>query len=309
MTRISVLKNMIRLGMRFVPNQLGAYRFCAAQGRWLIQAPPGFQMTECLVDGMPGLWLGHVDKCQPRVVLYLHGGGYAIGSNRTHVELACRIAEAAEAQVFMLEYRLAPENPYPAALDDAVHAYRYLLANGVRAEQIVVAGDSAGGGLTFATVMRLKALGIALPAAVVGLSPWLDLSCSLSAVSPRQPHDPLMTHQRIRHFAELYSGRHAATEPGISPLFGDPEGLPPTLIQVGGDEILVCEARAFQELAQAAGVALELQEWPGMFHVWHFAARLLPEGARAIAAIGDFVRRSVPVYQRDGSGKALFRAA
>lgn len=299
MARVEFLKDMIRMSMRFVPNQLLAYRLCASQGHWLIQAPPGFRVDECLADGMPGHWLSHPERCGPRVILYLHGGGYAIGSNRTHIELACRIAEAAEAQVFMLEYRLAPENPYPAALDDAVAAYRYLLRHGVRSDQIVIAGDSAGGGLSLATAMRLRDLGDPQPAAVVGLSPWLDLDCHLSSRSPRQPHDPLMTPERIRYFADRYAGIVDKRDPGISPFFGELSDLPPTLIQVGQDEILLCEAQAFRERALASGVSLELQVWPDMFHVWHFASRVLREGQQAIDEIGRFVQQWVPVYWRD----------
>ncbi|MBK8971687.1 MAG: alpha/beta hydrolase [Hahellaceae bacterium] len=309
MTRVKLIKDMIRMGMRFVPNHLLAYRFFSLQGHWLFQLPPGFHAHPGQVAGLQALWLSHESRCQPRVLLYLHGGGYVIGSNQTHLELACRIAEAAEAQVFMLEYRLAPENPYPAALDDALFAYRYLLSQGVRHDQIIIAGDSAGGGLALATVMRLRDLGMPMPAAAVGLSPWLDLSCELSAVSPRQQHDPLMTHQRIKHFADHYAQQTCKRDPGLSPFFGELEGLPPCLVQVGGDEILLCEARAFHARAEAQGASVELQIWPDMFHVWHFAARILPESHRAIEAIGEFIQRQVPVFQRPSTETDAFKAA
>ncbi len=250
---------------------------------------------------MPALWLSHKSDCESRVILYLHGGGYVVGSNRTHLELACRIGQASQAQVMMLEYRLAPENPYPAALDDAVISYRYLLENGVKAQNIIVAGDSAGGGLTVALLLALRDAAMPMPAGAVCLSPWLDLSCSFSSQSPRLRRDPLITPERIRFFARHYASGHSLLVPGISPFYGELQGLPPMLIQIGGDEILLNECKLFSRRAQRYDVPVQLHVWPHMFHVWHMAARILPQAQSAIADIGEFVQQQVPLTMRDAA--------
>ncbi len=293
--RIEMLKSMIRLGMRFVPNHIHAYRLVSGRGHWLFPELPNFRTEPFLLDGqMPAIWVSHKRECTSRVILYLHGGGYAMGSNRTHLQLACRITRAAQAQTMMIEYRLAPENPYPAAVDDAVQAYRWLLNNGTKPHQIVIAGDSAGGGLTMATLFALRERGLPSPAGAVCLCPWLDLTCYHSSNSPRRHRDPIITPSRICMFAKLYAGTHDAALPGISPLFGDFHDLPPVLVQVGGDEILLNESKQLRRRAKGR-MDLELQVWPQMFHVWHFAARFLPQGDMAIQEIGEFVRRVVPL--------------
>ncbi len=299
MQRVVAMKRAIRLGIRLVPNRLGAYRFCARVAPLLIRAP-----AHCAVDWMtvgerPALWLAHQRHCDSRVVLYLHGGGYAIGSNRTHIELAGRLARAARAQVLMLEYRLAPENPFPAAVEDVLSAYRYLLEQRVGAGQVLLAGDSAGGGLAVATAMAIRDLGLPAPAGVVGISPWLDLSCGLSSAFAAQSRDPLITPSRIRFFAGHYAAGRDPTHPWMSPLFGELEDLPPTLIQVGSDEILLAECRAFAERAARVRVPVMVEEWPNMFHVWHMTAGLLPEGRQAIRRIGRFVREVAPAAPDD----------
>ncbi|OZG75273.1 esterase [Hahella sp. CCB-MM4] len=298
MNRTKVVKDMIRLGMRFIPNHLLAYRLCASQSIWFVHPPTGFRCEAGLAFGIPALWLSHERECDARVILYLHGGGYVVGSTRTHLELACRIGRASQAQVMMLEYRLAPENPYPAALEDAVLAYQYLLDNGVKAHNIIVAGDSAGGGLTLATVMAIRDSGLPVPAGAVCLSPWLDLSCCFSSISHRIQRDPIITPERVRFFARHYAAGQSLIDPGISPYFGDLRDLPPVLIQVGSDEILLNECKYFCRRAKRIGVPVHLHVWPHMFHVWHFAARLLPQSRSAIRDIGQFVQTQAPVHRR-----------
>jgi len=294
MQRIVAVKHAIRLGIRLVPNRLGAYRFCARVAPMLIRAPAGCAVDWMTVGERPALWLAHNRHCDSRVVLYLHGGGYAIGSNRTHIELAGRLARAARAQVLMVEYRLAPEYPFPAAVEDALSAYRYLLDHRVGGGQILLAGDSAGGGLAVGTAMAIRDLGLPSPAGVVGISPWLDLSCGLSSDYACQARDPLITPSRIRFFAGHYAAGRDPTHPWMSPLFGELEALPPTLIQVGSDEILLAECRALSRRAAQVGVPVMVEEWPNMFHVWHMAAGLLPEGRQAIRRIGRFAREVAP---------------
>jgi epsilon-lactone hydrolase len=292
--RAEVLKSMIRIGMRFVPHRLDAYRFFVGQGHWLFPAPPNFRTEPFMLEGMPALWLSHKTECTSRVILYLHGGGYALGSNRTHLQLACGITRAAQAQTMMIEYRLAPENPYPAAVDDAVIAYRWLLDHGTKPHQIVIMGDSAGGGLTMATLMALRDQGLPSPAGAVCLSPWLDLTCEHASASARAHRDPFLTSERICFFSKLYAGEHDPKTPGVSPLYGDFHDLPPVLVQVGGDEILLNESKELRRMTKGKH-PIDVQIWPHMFHVWHFAARWLPQGKAAIREVGDFVRERVPL--------------
>lgn len=298
MEPVVAMKTVIRLGIRFVPNRLGAYRLFSRLAPILIRPPAGCAIDQLEVGDRSALWLAHPHHCDARVVLYLHGGGYTIGSNRTHVELAGRLARAARAQVLMVDYRLAPEHPFPAAIEDALAAYRYLLDRRVGARQIILAGDSAGGGLAVALALAIRDLGLARPAGVVGISPWLDLSCRLSAAQAPRSRDPLISPARIDFFARQYLGGHERTHPWISPLYGDLRDLPPMLIQVGSDEILLPECKAFARRGRRAGNLIRLEEWPDMFHVWHFAAGLLPEGRQAIHRIGRFSAEVAPTGER-----------
>ena len=298
MDRVVVLKQAIRWGIRCVPNRMVAYRFFSHLAPLFVRPLQGCDVAPSCLDGFKAHWLAHDRHCDARVILYFHGGGYVIGSNRTHLELAGRLARAARAQVMMLEYRLAPENPFPAALEDAVAAYRYLLERRVDASRIVLAGDSAGGGLAISTAMRLRDQGFPCPAGVVAMSPWLDLTCEQAANSPARSRDPLISAQRIRYLARQYAGEHPLDHPGVSPFFGNIAGLPPLLVQVGADEALSAECEAFAARAREVGVEANLQVWPEMFHVWQFAAGLLPEGREAIRQIGEFVCRVTPSTAR-----------
>jgi monoterpene epsilon-lactone hydrolase len=225
------------------------------------------------------------------VVLYLHGGGYVVGSPRSHRHLAADIALAAGARTFTLDYRLAPEHPFPAALDDAVAAYRWLIESlRVKPGCIVLAGDSAGGGLVLTTLVALRDAGLPLPAAGVCISPWTDLSCSLPACDPQRPsHDPLIDHAVLRAMAHATMGRRSLRDPRVSPLFADLRGLTPLLLQVAGGEALVDDARQLAIAASEAGVHTTLEVWPRMVHVWHWYARMLDEGQRAIERVAQFM--------------------
>lgn len=295
MNRASLIKSFIRVGIRFVPNELPAYRFFSGGGHFLGRTPKDFQVDATTIGDMPALWVNHKTECSSRVILYLHGGGYAIGSTRTHLELAARIARAAKSQMLMVDYRLAPEHPYPAGLNDALKAYQYLLSERISPDKIVIAGDSAGGGLAIALLQTLRNKQMPMPAAAVCLSPWLDLSCSISSLAKTLKNDPLISPKRIRFFAKHYAGSNDRTQPGMSPFFGELDNLPPMLIQVGGDEILLPECTLFTKRANKLGSMVELQVWPGMFHVWQFAASILPEGRQAIQKIGSFIRKASPV--------------
>ncbi|MGH7398349.1 MAG: alpha/beta hydrolase [Candidatus Rokuibacteriota bacterium] len=230
-----------------------------------------------------------------RVVLYLHGGGYVIGSPRSHRHLAAAIARAAATDALLLDYRLAPEHPYPAAVDDATAAYRWLLDQGVAPERIVIAGDSAGGGLTVAALLALREARVPLPAGGVCISPWVDLTCSGESYRTKAEVDPIVRRAGVEEMAKAYLGTTPPRSPMASPLFADLRGLPPLLIHVGGDEILLDDAVQLAERARAAGVEATLEVYDRMIHVWHWFLPMLDEAQAAVEAIGRFTRaRTTP---------------
>jgi epsilon-lactone hydrolase len=223
-------------------------------------------------------------------VLYLHGGGYVIGSPKSHRHLTASIAVAARASALLPAYRLAPEHPFPAALEDAVAAYRWLLDRGTAPGRIVIAGDSAGGGLALATLLALRERGVPLPAAGICISPWVDLTGSGASYVSKAASDPIVTRDGVLEMARAYLGATDARTPLASPLFADLAGLPPLFIQVGTEEVLLDDSVALAERARAAGVEATLEIWPDMIHVWQWFFPLLDEGRTAIDGIGAFVQ-------------------
>jgi acetyl esterase/lipase len=223
-------------------------------------------------------------------VLYLHGGGYCIGSPRSHRHLAAAIGAAAEAVVVVPDYRLAPEHPFPAAVDDAVATYRALLAGGVSPSRVAIAGDSAGGGLTVATLLALRDAGVPLPAAGVCISPWTDLTCSAKSYETRAAADPIVKLAGITEMATAYLAGRDPRTPLASPLFADLRGLPPLLILVGDAEVLLDDAVALAERAEAAGVDATLEVWDEMVHVWPWFLPMLDEAPAAVDRIAMFAR-------------------
>jgi monoterpene epsilon-lactone hydrolase len=239
--------------------------------------------------GVPAEWIAAPGAVKDRVILYLHGGGYVIGSINTHRAMIARIARASNARALAIDYRLAPEHPFPAAVDDATRAYKWLLAQGYKPQKIVIAGDSAGGGLTLATLIALRDSGQPLPAGAVPISPWTDLEGTGESVRSRAEKDPMVAQDNLAESAKQYYGAHDPKDPLVSPLHANFRGLPPMLIQVGDAEILLDDATRVAERAKLAGVDVELEVWDDMIHVWHVFAKLLPEGQQAIDKIGKFV--------------------
>lgn len=235
-----------------------------------------------------------VDETASRVVLYLHGGGYCVGSATTHRALAAHIARAAGAVAYVPNYRLAPEYPHPAALHDAVAAYRWLLAQGIDPVSIILAGDSAGGGLALATAVSLRDTGLPLPAALVLISPWADLSLSGDTLKSHAARDPMLSHSITSLWARLYAGALPVTHPLCSPLFAQLDGLPPMLIQVGSEEVLLSDSQRLALRAEAAGVPTRLHVYERMWHDFQVQAGLLHESDAAIFEIGAFVKQHVP---------------
>jgi len=252
--------------------------------------PPDVKVERVNVPAAPAEWLRPPSAVPGRVVLYLHGGGYVIGSPRSHRHLAAAIAGAAGASALLLDYRLAPEHPFPAAVEDATAAYRWLLDQAIAPEHIVIAGDSAGGGLTVATVLALREARVPLPAGGVCISPWVDLTCSGASYATKAAADPIVRRAGVEEMARAYLGATPPRTPLASPLFADLRGLPPLLIHVGSDEVLLDDAVQLAERAKAAGVDATLEIYDRMIHVWHWFLPMLDEAQTAVEAIGRFVR-------------------
>jgi monoterpene epsilon-lactone hydrolase len=252
--------------------------------------PAEVKVERVTAPTVPAEWLRPPGAVAGRVVLYLHGGGYVIGSSRSHRHLAAAIATAGQASALLLDYRLAPEHPYPAAVDDATAAYRWLLDQGIAPGRIVIAGDSAGGGLTVATLLALRDARLPRPAGGVCISPWVDLTCGGASYRTKAEADPIVKEASVGEMARAYLGAMPPRTPLASPLFADLRSLPPLLVQVGSDEVLLDDAVQLADRAKAAGVDATLEVWDRMIHVWHWFLPMLDEAQDAVDAIGRFVR-------------------
>jgi monoterpene epsilon-lactone hydrolase len=252
------------------------------------EKPAGLMVTRSSLAGVP---LEHLTPAirERRVVLYVHGGGFAMGSCDSHRALAGWIGVACRARVVLPEYRLAPEHPFPAALDDVLAVYRSLLNSGTSPEQIIVVGDSAGGGLATSTMLRARDLGLPMPRALVLLSPWLDLTLSGESMQTRAEIDPWLKPVMCAPIRDLYLGQIDPGHPLASPLLAELARLPPMLIQVGDHEILLSDSERMFKRARAAGVQADLEVWPELWHVFQQFAPMLPEAVEAIQRIGAWV--------------------
>jgi len=256
------------------------------------QLPTDVRCDPVDAGGVPAEWITTPGVVAERVIYYLHGGGYVLGSINTHREMVSRLSRAASARVLILDYRLAPENPFPAAVDDSTAAYRWLLSVGVDPARLVIAGESAGGGLTVATLVALRDAGESLPRAGICLSPWVDLECLGESMVTKAEIDPVLTRDYgLLMWAKAYLGDTDPRTPLASPLYADLTGLPPLLIQVGTAEVLFDDATRLADRARTAGVDVILEPWDDMIHMWHFFAAILPEGQQAIDRIGEFIRQ------------------
>lgn len=246
---------------------------------------PGSWMVEPLSLGRPAERHSGPGLDGSKAIFYLHGGGYCIGSPRSHRPLVAQLAAAAGVEGYALDYRLGPEHPFPGALDDAIAGYRALLHRGVGAERVVIAGDSAGGGLSLALVQALAGEGLPQPAGMLLISPWLNLAQEGESYRPAiADQDPMLTKAGLDQYAAAYLAELSPRDPRVSPLFGALGGLPPTLVQVGDAEILLSDSEA---LRGKPGV--EVQVWPGMIHVWHAFFPILTPARAAIAEAGAWI--------------------
>ncbi len=255
----------------------------------------GVTMEMTAVAGIKAAWLTPETYPQEVVFLYLHGGGYGLGSIHSHKGLVSKMVQQGRFKALMLDYRLAPEHPFPAAVEDTIIAYKYLLEKGYLPENIIIGGDSAGGGLTISALTQIRDQQLPMPAAGVCLSPWTDLSNSGDSIITKLKADPMLVPPALEMMALSYvaQDRTLFTHPLVSPIFAELHQLPPLLIQVGIDEILLDDATRLAQKAKAADVKVVLEKWTNMYHVWQFFWPILPEAKAAIVRIGEFVRSKV----------------
>lgn len=256
-----------------------------------MRLPKGVTCQPVEADGIPGEWF-IPEWAEEGVILYLHGGAYALGSVNAHREFLSRLTKACRVRILAIDYRLAPEHPHPAAVEDAVAAYLWLLEQGFAPQEIIIAGDSAGGGLTLATLLALGDGAQPLPAGAVCISPWTDLALTGASMQGKVKEELILDPDSLAKFAGWYADGQALTDPLISPLYGDLTGLPPLLVQVGTEEILLDDAKRFAERAEAAGVDVDLAVYEGMFHVFHMFP-FFNETREAMEGIAEFVRAKV----------------
>ena len=291
--RAELARLMLRLMFkrtRVVKPDLAKIRRGIERTTWWVRNPPrSTRSAKVDMGGTPAVRVSTPRTQEGRHILYLHGGAYIYGSPLLYRDLAWRIANAAQAVVWVLDYRLAPENPFPAALTDATVAYRSMLTQGIDPSCIAIMGDSAGGGLTFATLLKLRDDAARLPAAAAAISPWTDLTVTSESSQLFARTDPILNRGAADTYVDWYLADTDRKHPYASPIFGDARDLPPCLIQVGDDEMLRDDSVTMAERLRSAGRAVELELWPRMPHVWHMLAGLVPEGQQAIERIGRFV--------------------
>ncbi|MBY5402038.1 alpha/beta hydrolase [Rhizobium leguminosarum] len=265
--------------------------------RALMEATPGptrIQVRQVDADGVDAelMWPARLHHpIGQRVILYIHGGGFSSGSIRTHSLLAGSLAKAASSDVFLINYRLMPEYGYPAQINDALTAYRWLLDNGYRSENVVVAGDGAGGNIAIETVLRQMQAAKPLPAAVIALSPITDLAATGGSMTTNAESDPLVDKAWIETLRKTYLGSRSPADPRVSPLYADMTGFPPLLLQVGSGEVLLDDTLRLADKARQAGVDVTTEVWPGMPHQWQLFPSLLDDADRSSQNIAEFAIR------------------
>ena len=253
--------------------------------------PADVTVTAAALGGVPTAEIT-VDGIEPRhVVLYFHGGVYVMGDAFLAADLASQVGRRTHAKVISVDYRLAPEHPYPAAVDDALAAYEALLHNGIAPSDIAFAGESAGGGLAIATLVNARDHGLPLPAAAFVMSPYADLTLAGTTMETKREVDPLMSREGLQARVTDYTAGQDAALGLVSPVFADLSGLPPLLIQVGTSETLLDDASRLAERAKTARVDVTFEPWPDMIHVWQWFGSFLPEARQAIDRIGEFIRQ------------------
>jgi monoterpene epsilon-lactone hydrolase len=293
-----VWREMMRLVFRYMANPALAAAVRRRRTERLTQfapLPPGTRVAKTLAGRVPGEWVVPSGVDSRAVLLYLHGGGYAAGSPATHRVFVARLAKTAGARALVPDYRLAPEHKFPCAVEDVVAVYNWLVkGEGVDPARVAVAGDSAGGGLTLAVGLSVRDAKGRHPAALACISPWTDLACTGESMRMRARFDPCFTPEGLHLQAREYLGDADPRHPLASPLYGDLSGLPPLLVQVGEDEVLLDDSRQLVERARAAGVDATLEVWPGMWHIFQTLGTF-PESRQATQRLGRFLHTHLAV--------------
>jgi acetyl esterase/lipase len=251
---------------------------------------PGGEFTDVKIGNIKGQLIEAENMVPGRIILYLHGGTYCTGSVKSYRILARKLADVCNSELLIINYRLAPENPYPGAIEDSMMAYMWLLDNGYKAKDIFIMGDSAGGGLALATGLKIKELGLDMPSGFVCMSPWTDLTLSGESFKGRAKRDSILNPKVVKKCAKLYYGDHDPADFLISPLFGDFTGFPPVMIQVGTEEMLYDDSARLVHKLKNSKVTVRFEVWKKMFHVWQFFYLVLPESKEAVEEIGKFVK-------------------
>lgn len=282
--------NVLSLPMYWKLPPINHLRSLLETSTMLSTLPWGVSREKLEFDLFGAEWLVPDTVRKDRVLLYLHGGGYVIGSPHTHRALAGKITKGISASCLLIDYRKAPENPYPAALDDALTAYKFLLDKGYKAKNIVLVGDSAGGGLSIALQYELKEYQLPLPLCTTLLSPYLDLTGTGKSLKKNAKNDRFLDVFEMRRWAEMYAGDHDYSDPFISPLFGDLSNFPPILVQASKSEVLYDDSNRFVKKARKAGINVTFQTWNGLIHWWHMFGTM-PEAKEAIDNIIEYINK------------------
>ncbi|TGU88181.1 alpha/beta hydrolase [Acinetobacter pittii] len=264
-------------------------RFCSDAASAIVLGPRGYKTKKQTIAQVTTVHIQPKTTQSGRGILYLHGGGYVVGSSKSHTKLAAQIGHVAQAQVWLPEYRLAPEHPSPAAIEDVVTIYKALLAQGQNPKKLVIAGDSAGGGLSLSTAIAIRDAGLPLPAALVLLSPWVDLSLSGSTIKTHAAQDAMLSEEWLAWCAKNYCGQKSATDATCSPLYADLTGLPSVLIHVGTEEVLLDDAKRLAGQTEKYGIPTNLRVYDRVGHVFQFHASILNESNDSIERIGQFI--------------------
>lgn len=286
--QLKIVVDMLRNAPALVGADVLAMRKNMDAATSAVPRPEGVSCTPVEAFGVPAEWTVAPGARDDVAIVYFHGGGYAMGSVATHRGHCARLSRVARAQVLSVDYRLGPEHPHPAAVEDAVAAVRFARASGFAPQRTALAGDSAGGGLTIAALVALRDAGDPALAAGLAISPWTDLAFTGASLETKAAEDPMVRTADLRLMADAYLAGGDPKAPLASPLYADLTGLPPLLVQVGSAEILLDDAVRIAERALEAGVDVELRVWQDMIHVWHAFADLLPEGQQAVEEMARF---------------------
>lgn len=264
-------------------------RKASGQGSSKVHTPEGIQQKSFIVDGVLCEWLIPASTSKSAAILYLHGGGGVVGLLDPERLMVAHLSKACQLRSLLPDYRLAPENPFPAGLEDCLAVYRWMISNGFSPNRIAIAGSSAGGLITITLLLAIREAHLPLPAAAVCISPNTDPSCSGASIRKNRFRDALLSPRYLRTMMKLYTRSHDLCDPLLTPLYADLQGLPSMLIQVGEDELLLDDSIRFSNCAKTAGVDVTLEIWPHMWHVWHTCLPDLPEANQAIEHIARYL--------------------